>query len=160
MLDMDLAELYETETRVLKQTVRRNLDRFPPDFMFELTPDEYNSLKTQIASSKSLRSQFVISNKRGGTRYLPFAFTEQGVAMLASVLNSPKAIQVNISIVRAFVMLRQLALTYKELAEKIAELEQKYNKKFADVYDALNLLLQEKEHEVDWNERKPIGYKK
>jgi hypothetical protein len=160
MLDFDLAELYETETKVLKQAVRRNLNRFPSDFMFELTRDEYNFLKSQIVTLESLRSQFVTSNKRGGTRYLPFAFTEQGVAMLASVLNSPKAIQVNISIVRAFVMLRQLALTYKELAEKIGKLERKYNKKFADVYDALDLLLQEKENTDDWKGRKPIGYKK
>ncbi len=91
---------------------------------------------------------------------MPYAFTEQGVAMLASVLNSPKAIQVNISIVRAFVMLRQLALTYKELALKIGKMERKYNKQFADVYEALDLLLKEKEIEDEWKERKPIGYKK
>ncbi len=150
MLDFDLAELYETETKVLKQAVRRNLNRFPDDFMFELTSKEYNIL----------RSQFVTSNKRGGTRYLPFAFTEQGVAMLASVINSPKAIEVNISIVRAFVMLRQLALNYKELSEKIKNLEYKYDMQFADVFEALDLLIKDKENTDDWKERKPIGYKK
>jgi phage regulator Rha-like protein len=95
MLDSDLAELYETETKRLKEAVRRNIDRFPTDFMFELSKTEFESLRTQFASSN-----------RGGTRYLPFVFTEQGVAMLASVLNSAKAIEVNIQIVRAFVFLR------------------------------------------------------
>jgi hypothetical protein len=156
MLDFDLAELYETEAKRLKEAVRRNADRFPDDFMFEITRDEYDSLRTQIASSKNAEGQ----KGRGGRRYLPYAFTEQGVAMLASVLNSPKAIQVNISIVRAFVMLRQLALTYKELALKIGKMERKYNKQFADVYEALDLLLKEKEIEDEWKERKPIGYKK
>ena len=94
MLDSDLAELYETETKRLKEAVRKNIFRFPPDFLFELNKNEFESLRTQIASSN-----------RGGTRYLPFAFTEQGVAMLASVLNSAKAINVNIQIVRAFVFL-------------------------------------------------------
>ena len=150
MLDFDFAELYETETKVLKQAVRRNLNRFPDDFMFELTVKEYNIL----------RSQFVTSNKRGGTRYLPFAFTEQGVAMLASVINSPKAIEVNISIVRAFVMLRQLALNYKELSEKIKNLEYKYDMQFADVFEALDLLIKDKEDTNNWKGRKPIGYKK
>jgi phage regulator Rha-like protein len=95
MLDSDLAELYETETKRLKEAVRRNIDRLPTDFMFELSKTEFESLRTQFASSN-----------RGGTRYLPFVFTEQGVAMLASVLNSAKAIEVNIQIVRAFVFLR------------------------------------------------------
>ena len=97
MLDFDLAELYGTETRVLKQSVKRNIKRFPADFMFELTKEEFGSL----------RSQFVISNKRGGTRYMPFAFTEQGVAMLSSVLNNETAIEININIMRAFVTVRQ-----------------------------------------------------
>jgi len=101
MLDSDLAELYETETKRLKEAVRRNIDRFPSDFMFEMNVIEFESLRTQFASSN-----------RGGTRYLPFVFTEQGVAMLASVLNSPKAIEVNIQIVRAFVLMRQYALTH------------------------------------------------
>ena len=97
MLDFDLAELYQVETRTLKQAVRRNIERFPSDFMFEITESEYNYLKN------SMTSQIVISNERGGRRYMPFAFTEQGVAMLSSVLRSETAIQVNIAIMRAFV---------------------------------------------------------
>lgn len=100
MLDFDLAELYQVETRTLKQAVRRNIERFPSDFMFEITESEYNYLKN------SMTSQIVISNERGGRRYMPFAFTEQGVAMLSSVLRSGTAIQVNIAIMRAFVAMR------------------------------------------------------
>ncbi len=129
MLDYDLAELYEVETKVLKQAVRRNINRFPSDFMFELAKDEFDSL----------RSQFVTS-KRGGTRYMPFAFTEQGVAMLASVLKSEKAIEINIQIVRAFVFMRRYALSHQDLTEKLRALESKYDKKFADVYEALKHL--------------------
>jgi len=152
MLDFDLAELYEIETRVLKQAVRRNINRFPSDFMIELTRDEYNSL----------RSQFVTLDKNGRgkhSKYLPFAFTEQGVAMLASVINSPKAIEINIQIVRAFVFLRQYALTHKDLTVKLKELESKYNKQFKDVYEAINYLLQKDKKEVEQKERKRIGYK-
>ncbi|MDP2068457.1 MAG: ORF6N domain-containing protein [Lutibacter sp.] len=104
MLDFDLAEMYETETKRLKEAVRRNMDRFPDDFMFKLSNDEYENLRTQNATSK-----------RGGTRYMPFAFTEQGVAMLSSVLNSKKAIQVNIAVIRAFVVLRQHLADYKDI---------------------------------------------
>lgn len=100
MLDFDSAELYQVETRTLKQAVRRNIERFPSDFMFEITESEYNYLKN------SMTSQIVISNERGGRRYMPFAFTEQGVAMLSSVLRSETAIQVNIAIMRAFVAMR------------------------------------------------------
>jgi phage regulator Rha-like protein len=112
MLDFDLAEMYEVETKVLKQSVRRNSNRFPPDFMFRLTNVEANSL------IYSLRSQNVTSNK-GGNRYAPFAFTEQGVAMLAGLLNSPKAVEVNINIMRAFVRMRQYLLTHTPQAELI-----------------------------------------
>jgi len=147
MLDFDLAELYETETKRLKEAVRRNITRFPPDFMFELTREEFNSLRTQFATSK-----------RGGIRYMPFAFTEQGVAMLASVLNSPKAIEVNIQIVRAFVFLRKYALTHKELTQKLKELEMKYDQKFDDVYEAIAYLLNKDKLETKQKERKRIGY--
>jgi hypothetical protein len=119
MLDFDLAEMYEVENRVLKQAVRRNFSRFPKDFMFELTRDEYNSL----------RSQFVILEMKGRgkySKYVPFAFTEQGVAMLSSVLNSEKAIEVNIVIMRTFVLVRQYALSHKDLTEKLKKLERKY----------------------------------
>ena len=107
MLDFDLAELYQVETKVLKQAVRRNYDRFPEDFMFELTENEYNSLII------SLRSQFVTSNKRGGLRYMPFAFTEHGVIMLASVLRSDLAVHTSIKITRAFVAMRNYVMSTK-----------------------------------------------
>ena len=131
MLDMDLAIIYEVETRVLKQAVRRNIDRFPDDFMFELTAEEL----------KNLTSQFVTSSW-GGQRHKPFAFTEQGIAMLSSVLKSKKAIQMNISIMRAFVMMRQFALTYQELSEKLIELEKLHNQKFDDIEQVLTYLIQ------------------
>jgi hypothetical protein len=148
MLDIDLAELYETETKRLKEAVRRNIARFPSDFMFELNRNEFESLRTQIASSN-----------RGGTRYLPFVFTEQGVAMLASVLNSPKAIEINIQIVRAFVLLRQFALVNEVLANKLLELEKQYNKQFKDVYETLNYLFAKDKQVTEQNQRKRIGYK-
>ena len=148
MLDFDLAELYETETKRLKEAVRRNIERFLSDFMFELTKDEFKNLRTQIASSK-----------KGGIRYFPFAFTEQGVAMLSTVINSPKAIQVNIAIMRAFVFIRQYALTHKDLTEKLNELENKYNRRFKDVYEAINYLLKKDKQETEQKQRKRIGYK-
>lgn len=144
MLDFHLASLYEMETKVLKQAVKRNINRFPSDFMFELTLEEF----------ESLRSQFVTS-KRGGTRYMPFAFTEQGVAMLSSVLNSDKAIEINIAIMRTFVALRQFALNYKEMQEKITEIE----RKFPEIYNILNYLMN-KETAATNQERTKIGYKK
>ena len=148
MLDSDLAELYETETKRLKEAVRRNIDRFPSDFMFELSKTETESLRTQFASSN-----------RGGSRYMPFVFTEQGVAMLASVLNNSKAIEVNIQIVRAFVLFRQLALTHSDLTNKLKEFESRYNKQFNDVYEALNYLLTKDKRLNEQNQRKRIGYK-
>jgi ORF6N domain len=163
MLDFDLAELYEVEARVLNQAVKRNFRRFPDDFMFQITPKEWETNRSQIVTSSKQNnsSQIVMSSrKHRGTKYLPFAFTEQGVAMLSGILNSDKAIDVNISIMRAFVMIKQFALTYNELAEKIAKLERKNNKQFKDVYEALNLLLTENEDQVDWKSRERIGYKK
>lgn len=148
MLDFDLAELYQVETRVLKQAVRRNLDRFPEDFMFELTKEEYDNLT----------SQNVISS-HGGRRYMPFAFTEQGVAMLSSILNSKKAIEVNIAIIRAFVVLRQHLADYKDLKEEIAKLEKQMNVQFKDINQALHYLLNKDQQEKDQANRKQIGYK-
>ncbi|MBK7959115.1 MAG: ORF6N domain-containing protein [Bacteroidetes bacterium] len=145
MLDFDLAALYEVETKRLKEAVRRNIDSFPDDFMFELTNDELESLRTQFASSKT----------RGGIRYNPFAFTEQGVAMLSSVLKSKKAVQVHISIMRAFVALRQFALSYKDISLRLKEIEGK----FTDVYEALNYLLDKDKMEVEQKKRIRIGYK-
>ena len=149
MLDFDLAELYETETKYLKRAVRANIRRFPTDFMFELSKIEW----------ETLRCNFSTSNKRGGTRYLPFAFTEQGVSMLSSVLGSEKAIDVNIAIMRAFVFMRQYALTHKDLTEKLREIETKYDKQFKDVYDAINFLLQKDKQQTAQQSRKRIGFK-
>jgi hypothetical protein len=150
MLDMDLAKIYEVETRVLKQAVRRNIVRFPEDFMFELTEVEM----------KNLVSQFVIPaiNQFGGAK--PFAFTEQGIAMLSSVLKSKKAIQMNIAIMRAFVMMRQFALTYQELSEKLIELEKLHNQKFDDIEQVLNYLIQKDHQKTQQASRKQVGYKK
>ena len=116
LLDEDLAELYGVETKNLVRAVKRNLDRFPEDFMFPLTPEEYESLRCQNGTSKT--------PGRGGRRYLPYAFTEQGVAMLSSVLRSPRAVQVNIEIMRAFVRLRQFLASHEELARKVADMDQ------------------------------------
>ena len=150
MLDFDLAKLYETETKILKQAVRRNLNRFPDDFMFEVTADELENLRSQIVTS---------SEGWGGRRYKPFAFTEQGVAMLASILNSPKAIEVNIAIVRAFVFMRQYALSHKDLTDKLRKLEARYNRKFKDISTAIHFLLQKDQADTRQKERKRIGYK-
>jgi hypothetical protein len=126
MLDFDLAEMYEVETRVLNQAVKRNAMRFPSDFMFQLTNKEYDNLMSQI----------VISSW-GGTRKLPFAFTEHGITMLASVLRSERAIGINIQIVRAFIALRQYALGYAELNQKLEQFMVETNMQFNDIYLAL-----------------------
>ena len=152
MLDFDLAELYEVETRALNQAVKRNAERFPDRFMFQLTKEEWKSLISQIVISKT--------GKRGGTQKLPYVFTEHGVAMLASVLRSKKAIKINIAIVEAFIALREFAFTFKELAEKIKKLERRQNKQYADVYEALKYLMDDKQNRDDWKSRKQIGYKK
>ncbi len=131
ILDADLAALYGVATRVLVQAVKRHLGRFPPDFMFQLTAEEF----------ARLRSQSVTSSGWGGRRYPPYAFTEHGVAMLASVLTSPRAVQVNIEIVRAFIRLRRLLATHADLAAKLAELEQKYDSQFDVVFQAIQQLL-------------------
>ena len=117
MLDTDLAVLYGVETRVLVQAVTRNSNRFPADFMFQLSDEEANVLRSQIVISK---------NRRGGRRYLPYVFTEQGVAMLSSVLNSERAVEINIEIMRAFVRLREMILSNKDLARKLDALERKF----------------------------------
>ncbi len=165
MIDFDVAALYEVETRVLNQAVKRNIKRFPKDFMFQLTTEEFDDLRFQIETiEKSMSSQIVMTYpaKRPKSA-IPYAFTEHGVTMLASVLKSKKAIQMNISIVRAFIALKRFALDYKELADKIAKIESKCNRQFKDVYEALNLLLDDKEkgkqEEKNWKEREKIGYK-
>jgi len=148
MLDFDLAELYEVETKNLNLAVKRNIKRFPEDFMFELSKKEWDSLRLHIETSKG----------RGGKRYLPKAFTEQGLAMLSGVLRSDKAINVNISIMRAFVQLRQFALTHNELAKQFKQLETRFNKEFADVYKALQYLLKKDKQDKEFKERKRIGF--
>jgi len=130
MFDRDLAELYEVSTKVLIQAVKRNRSRFPRDFMFQLSKKEF----------ANLRSQFVTSSW-GGRRYLPYTFTEQGVAMLSSVLNSERAIKVNIQIIRAFVNLRRIALTYVGLKRKVESMEKKYDKQFRIVFKAIKKLI-------------------
>ena len=159
MLDSDLAELYEVQTRVLNQAVRRNARRFPEDFMFQLTAEEAESLRSQIATSKaiSLRSQIVTLKPTGRGRhrkYLPYVFTEQGVAMLSSVLNSERAIEANIVIMRAFVRLREMMLSNDELNRKINALERKYDEKFKVVFTALRKLIAAPE-----KPRREIGFK-
>ena len=138
MLDKDLAELYDVETKRLTRQVRRNINRFPEDFMFRLTKDEF--LRCQIGTS-NLRSQTVTSS-RGGRRYVPYAFTEQGVAMLSGVLNSKRAIMANIQIMRAFVKLRRMALAYTGLKRKIDAMEKRYDRQFSIVFKAIKKLLE------------------
>lgn len=141
MLDFDLAVLYQVETKVLNQAVKRNIDRFPEDFMFQLKKEEIN-----------LMSQFVTSSY-GGRRYSVSAFTEQGIAMLSSVLNSKRAIQVNIQIMRTFTRLREMLSNHKELKEKIEELELRYDEHFRIVFDAIRQLMAEEERP-----KKRIGF--
>ncbi len=132
MLDSDLAELYGVETRVLVQAVKRNIERFPSDFMFQLNEQEVAALRSQAVISKT---------GRGGRRYPPYAFTEQGVAMLSSVLKSERAVKVNIEIMRAFVRLRRMLASHAELARKLDALEKKYDAQFRAVFDAIRELM-------------------
>ena len=144
MLDRDLAVLYGVETKLLKEQVLRNIDRFPEDFMFVLTTEEFANCRSQFATSNS---------DRIGLRHAPMAFTEHGVAMLSSVLNSKRAIGVNIAIMRTFVKLRQMLDSHAKLAQKLAELEDKYDGQFRVVFEALNELMAPPEPK-----RKPIGF--
>ena len=145
MLDADLAELYGVETRVLVQAVKRNHERFPEDFMFQLSREEFSIL----------RSQSMTSSDWGGRRYPPYAFTEQGVAMLSSVLRSQRAIQVNIEIMRAFIRLRQMLASHADLARKLNALEKKYDAQFKEVFEAIRQLMAPPEPK-----RRPIGFQK
>jgi hypothetical protein len=132
MLDRDLASLYGVPTKALKQAVRRNADRFPEDFMFVLTPQEFKDWRSQFVTSKT---------DRMGLRHAPMAFTEQGVAMLSTVLNSERAIRVNIAVMRAFVQLRGLLASHKDLARKLEEMEERYDAQFKVVFDAIRQLM-------------------
>lgn len=144
MLDSDLAALYGVETKVLKRAVRRNIERFPADFMFQLTSEESSFLRCQIGTS---------NKGRGGRRYSPFAFTENGVAMLSSILNSPKAIQVNIQIMRTFTKLREMIASHKDLTKKLNELEKKYDGQFQIVFEAIRQLIA-----VEESPKRKIGF--
>ena len=164
MLDSDLAALYETKTRVLNFAVRRNLRRFPGDFMFQLNKEEFESLRLKIDSTKSdLRSQIVISSSHGGRRFLPYVFTEHGVAMLSGVLNSDKAIDMNINIIRAFVELRKALLIENDFREQFKLLKERlgeHDAQLNQIYDAMENLLDEKAAQKKWEHRERIGFKR
>ena len=164
MLDRDLAALYEIETKSLNLSVKRNIKRFPTDFMFQLTKEEFESLRLQIETSEnnSLRLQIETSKGRGGTRYLPYAFTEQGVAMLSGIINSDKAINMNIAIMRAFVDVRRLLLKQTDLKEQPKEIKQRlgeHDAQLNNIYDAMENLLDEKAAQRKWEDRVRIGFK-
>ncbi len=152
MLDMDLAKLYEVETRVLKQAVRRNMERFPEDFMFELTKDEWNNIRSQLVMFKNGQGKF--------PKYLPFVFTEQGVAMLSAVLNSEYAVRISVKIMRAFVALRQWALNHQEISERLNTMEKQFGQKFTDIDQVLNYLIKKEQQQTQQTTRKQVGYKK
>jgi hypothetical protein len=159
LLDTDLAELYGVEARALNQAVARNRSRFPDDFMFQLTAEEWEKVRSQTVTasnakdsnssqtvmsgkaSASLRSQTVISNGKGGRRYMPYAFTEQGIAMLSSVLRSQRAVEVNIAIMRTFVQLRRLMDSNRDLGRRIEAMEKRYDEQFSTVFDAIKQLI-------------------
>ncbi len=174
MIDFDIAELYEVETRVLNQSIKRNPDRFPEDFMFRLTLTEWENIRSQmmVRAANSNSSQIVMSSKKHrGEVYLPFAFTEHGVTMLASVLRSKRAVDMNIAIVRAFIAIRKAVNKLGNFTEQINELRLEMKEKFAEhdvqlstIYDALeNLLDKETDKEAakeKWEGRERIGFKK
>ena len=145
LLDEDLAVLYGVETKALVRAVKRNAERFPEDFMFQLSPGEWDNLRFQSGSSRSW----------GGRRFAPYVFTEQGVAMLSSVLRSDQAVQVNIEIMRAFVRLREILSTHHDLAKKLENLERKYDSQFKAVFDAIRQLMA-----PPVAKKKPIGFRK
>lgn len=161
MLDFDLASLYDVETRILNQAVKRNIGRFPEDFMFQLTEDEWVLIYNQI---QSMSSQIVMTSihKRPKTAF-PYAFTEQGVAMLSGVLRSEKAIQMNIAIMRAFVAIRKIVMLELDLKEQVKEVKAKLKEhdiQLNQIYDALENLLDEHATKRKWEERERIGFKK
>ena len=144
LLGQHLAALYGVSVKALNQAVKRNVERFPDDFMFQLSTDEYDALRSQIVisiRSLPLRSQDVTLKRGQHIKYLPYAFTEQGIAMLSTVLRSPRAVQVNIAIMRTFVQLRRLMDTNRDLARKIEALEKKYDEQFAVVFEAIKQLI-------------------
>lgn len=173
LLDTDLADLYGVEARVLNQSVARNRNRFPDDFMFQLTTEEWTAMRSQIVTTSAakggkssqtvtsspadtgLTSQIVMSNQRGGRRTLPYAFTEQGVAMLSSVLRSQRAVEVNIAIMRTFVQLRRLMDSKRDLRLRIEAMETRYDEQFSQVFDAIKQLITE---DKTRKAKPPIGF--
>ena len=169
MLDRDLAALYETETKALNLAVKRNSKRFPKDFMFQLTREEFDDLRFQIETlektDKPLRLQNETLKKGRGqhSKYLPYAFTEQGVAMLSGILNSDKAINMNIAIMRAFVEVRRVLLLQSDLKEQLKQIKERlgeHDVQLNQIYDAMENLLDEKAAQRKWEERERIGFKK
>ena len=165
MLDSDLAALYESETKFLNLAVKRNIKRFPKDFMFQLTKEEFDGLRLQIETLEKkdnpLRLQNETSKGRGGTRYLPYAFTEQGVAMLSGILNSDKAINMNIAIMRAFVEVRKIIYRQIDLKEQMKEIKERlgeHDVQLQQIYDAMENLLDEKAAQRKWDDRLRIGF--
>lgn len=166
MIDKDLAALYETETKALNLAVKRNIKRFPKDFMFQLTQEEWDAIRLQVETLEKtppLRLQNETSKpRRGGTRYLPYAFTEQGVAMLSGILNSDKAINMNIAIMRAFVEVRRIMLQQNDLKLQLQEIKDRlgsHDAQLNQIYDAMENLLDEKAAERKWDDRERIGFK-
>jgi hypothetical protein len=167
LLDADLAMLYGVETGALNRAVKRNAERFPADFMLQLTPQEWEDLKCQIGISSSpvtatqvkkagvIRSQVVTASAHGGRRAIPYAFTEQGVAMLSSVLRSQRAVEVNIAIMRTFVQLRRLMDSNRDLARRIEAMETRYDEQFSQVFDAIKQLIAE---DKTRKAKRPIGF--
>ena len=168
MQDRDLAALYEVETKVLNQAVKRHIKRFPEDFMYQLTKTEFEEIQLQtnlLDSNVSLRSQIVTLKKPRGQhqKYMPYAFTEQGVAMLSGILNSDKAVNMNIAIMRAFVAVRQILLKQNDIKEQLKEIKERigeHDVQLNQIYDAMENLLDEKAAERKWDERERIGFKK
>jgi len=180
MLDFDLASLYEVETKALNQAVKRNISRFPEDFMFRLTVEEWNTMRSQfvtlnkkpltqdqphlISTLQSRSQNATIETGRGQfTKYLPYAFTEQGVAMLSGVLRSEKAISMNIAIMRAFVAVRKIILQQSDLKEQIKQIKERlgeHDTQLNQIYDAMENLLDEKAAQRKWDDRERIGFKK
>jgi hypothetical protein len=166
MLDKDLALLYGTETKILNLSVRRNLKRFPEDFMFQITKEEYETLRIQYeqteATDQPLQIQHVESKGWGGSRYLPYAFTEQGIAMLSGVLNSDRAIAMNIAIMRAFVGIRKILIKQQDSDAQLQEIKNRlgeHDAQLNQIYDAMENILDEKASEVKWSERERIGFR-
>jgi hypothetical protein len=168
MLDRDLADLYESETKALNLAVKRNIRRFPKDFMFQLTKEEYEGLRFQIESLENqhplrLQNETLKSGRGKHSKYLPYAFTEQGVAMLSGILNSDKAISMNIAIMRAFVEIRRILFRQNDLKEQLREIKERlgeHDVQLNHIYDAMENLLDEKAAQRKWDDRERIGFKK